>query len=232
MKNTRTKNVLIIEDEQDVIDLVAVRLLKDTDYTISTANDGLSGLQKARTDLPWVIILDLMLPKMSGLEVCKILKNDRVTREIPIIVLSAKAAEADRVAGLELGADDYVTKPFSPRELVLRIKAIERRRAAEIDDEKLICGLITLDPARHHVDVAGKPVRLTSAEFKLLTMLMKRPGRVNSREMLLSGAWGYESIINTRTVDTHIRRLREKLGKAANALETVRGFGYRLVAES
>jgi len=231
MQTNRSKTVLIVEDEQDVIDLLAVRLLKDTSYTISTATDGLSALEKARSELPWLIILDLMLPKMSGLEVCKILKGDRVTREIPIIILSAKAAEADRLAGLELGADDYVTKPFSPREVVLRIKAIERRRSAEMDDEKLVCGLITLDPIRHHVDVAGKHVRLTSAEFKLLGILMKKPGRVHSREMLLSGAWGYEAFINTRTVDTHIRRLRDKLGRAANAVETVRGFGYRLLAD-
>jgi DNA-binding response OmpR family regulator len=232
MQTNRSKTVLIVEDEQDVIDLLAVRLLKDTSYAISTATDGLSGLEKARTELPWIIILDLMLPKMSGLEVCKILKGDRVTREIPIIILSAKAAEADRLAGLELGADDYVTKPFSPREVVLRIKAIERRRSEKMEDEKLVCGLITLDPIRHHVDVAGKPVRLTTAEFKLLSLLLKKPGRVHSREMLLSGAWGYEAFINTRTVDTHIRRLRDKLGKAANTIETVRGFGYRLLADS
>jgi DNA-binding response OmpR family regulator len=231
MQPQPSRNILIVEDEQDVIDLLALHLLKDATYTISTANNGMAGLEKARTDLPWMIILDLMLPKMSGLEVCKILKADRVTRHIPIIMLTAKASESDRIAGLELGADDYVTKPFSPREVVLRIKAIERRRASEVSDEKLIVGTITLDPVRHQVDVAGKPVRLTTAEFNLLTMLMKKPGRLLSREMLLTGAWGYETLINTRTVDTHIRRLRQKLGKAANAIETVRGFGYRLRQE-
>jgi len=228
----RSKTVLIIEDEQDVIDLLAVRLLKDTSYTIATANDGLAGLEKARNEPPWIIILDLMLPKMSGLEICRILKSDRVTREIPIIILSAKATEADRLAGLELGADDYVTKPFSPREVVLRIKAIERRRSEKMEDETLSCGLIKLDPIRHQVEVGGRAIRLTTAEFKLLTLLMKKPGRVHSREMLLSGAWGYEAFINTRTVDTHIRRLRDKLGRAANSIETVRGFGYRLLADS
>jgi DNA-binding response OmpR family regulator len=232
MQNSRSKTVLIVEDEQDVIDLLAVRLLKDTSYTISTATDGRSGLEKARAELPWIIILDLMLPKMSGLDVCKILKSDRVTREIPIIILSAKATEADRLAGLELGADDYVTKPFSPREVVLRIKAIERRRSAEAEEQSLVCGAIMLDPIRHQVEVAGKAVRLTTAEFKLLSLLMRKPGRVHSREMLLSRAWGYETFINTRTVDTHIRRLRDKLGRAANAIETVRGFGYRLLADS
>ncbi|HEX4638672.1 MAG TPA: response regulator [Chthoniobacterales bacterium] len=232
MQNNRSKTVLIVEDEQDVIDLLAIRLLKDTNYTISTASDGVSGLEKARTELPWIIILDLMLPKMSGLEVCRLLKSDRVTKGIPIIILSAKASEADRLAGLELGADDYVTKPFSPREVVLRIKAIERRRSVEMEDERLTCGLIMLDPIRHQVEVGGKAVRLTTAEFKLLTILMKKPGRLHSREMLLSGAWGYQAFINTRTVDTHIRRLRDKLGRAANAIETVRGFGYRLTADS
>jgi two-component system phosphate regulon response regulator PhoB len=226
-----SRNILIIEDEQDVIDLLALHLLKDNSYTISTANDGIAGVEKARRDLPWMIILDLMLPNLPGVEVCKILKADRVTRHIPIIMLTAKASESDRIAGLELGADDYVTKPFSPREVVLRIKAIERRRASDVSDEKLVVGPITVDPVRHHVDVAGKPVRLTTAEFNLLVMLMKKPGRLLSREMLLTGAWGYETLINTRTVDTHIRRLRQKLGKASNAIETVRGFGYRLRQE-
>jgi len=178
--------------------------------------------------VPWMIILDLMLPEMSGMEICRILKADAVTRHIPIIILTAKASEADRVAGLELGADDYVTKPFSPREVILRIKSIERRRATEVIDEKLKIGTIMLDPVRHHVTAAGKSVRLTTAEFKLLTMLMKKPGRLLSREMLLTGAWGYETLINTRTVDTHVRRLRHKLGKAASTIETVRGFGYRM----
>lgn len=232
MRANRSKTVLIVEDEPDVIDLLARYLLKEESYSISTATDGLAGLEKARSESPWMIILDLMLPKMSGMEVCRILKADRVTRDIPIIILTAKASEADRLAGLELGADDYVTKPFSPREVILRMKAIERRRTTQVEDEKFVCGLITLDPVRHHVDVAGKPVRLTTAEFKLLVMLMTKPGRLLSREMLLSGAWGYEAFINTRTVDTHIRRLRDKLGKAARAIETVRGFGYRLTADS
>jgi two-component system phosphate regulon response regulator PhoB len=231
MHPNQSKTVLIVEDEQDVIDLLAIRLLKDSNYTISTANDGVTGLQKARTELPWIIVLDLMLPRMSGSEVCRVLKSDPVTKGIPIIILSARAAETDRLAGLELGADDYVTKPFSPREVLLRIKIIERRRS-EIENERLFCGLITLDLIRHQVEVAGKPVRLTTAEFKLLSLLMKKPGRVHSRDNLLTGAWGYETLINTRTVDTHIGRLRDKLGEAANAIETVRGFGYRLLVDS
>ena len=227
MPRQPSKNILIIEDEQDVIDLLAIHLLKDATFNVSTATNGLAGLEKARSELPWMIILDLMLPKLSGMEVCKILKADRVTRHIPIIMLTAKASEKDRVAGLELGADDYVTKPFSPREVLLRIKSIERRRSDQ-GEQKMVCGMITIDPLRHRVDVEGKLIRLTTAEFKLLTMLMKRPGQLMSREMLLTGAWGYETMINTRTVDTHIRRLRQKLGRGANSVETVRGFGYRM----
>ena len=225
------KKVLIIEDEQDVIDLLALHFLKDASYSISTAVDGASGLEKARNEQPSVIILDLMLPKMSGLEVCKILKADKVTRSIPVVMLTAKSSEADRINGLELGADDYITKPFSPREVMLRIKAIERRRATEVVDNKITNGLITIDPSRHQVEVAGKKVRLTTAEFNLLMMLMKKPGRLLSRDMLLTGAWGYDSAINSRTVDTHVRRLRRKLGKGAKHVETVRGFGYRLNQE-
>ncbi len=228
---TTNKRVLIIEDEQDVIDLLALHFLKDASYSISTAIDGASGLEKARSEQPSVIILDLMLPKMSGLEVCKILKADKVTRSIPVVMLTAKSSEADRINGLELGADDYITKPFSPREVMLRVKAIERRRASEVVDNKISNGLITVDPSRHLVEVAGKKIHLTTAEFNLLMMLMKKPGRLLSRDMLLTGAWGYDSAINSRTVDTHVRRLRRKLGKGARYVETVRGFGYRLNQE-
>jgi two-component system phosphate regulon response regulator PhoB len=217
-----------VEDEQDVIDLLAIHFLRDTNYTISTANNGVAALEKARSQTPCIIILDLMLPQMSGLEVCKHLKGDRVTRDIPILIVTAKADEADRVAGFELGADDYVTKPFSPREVVLRVKALERRLSTETSEERCVCGAITLDPLRHRVDVAGRPLHLTTMEFKLLNMLIKEPGRLLSRDMLLSGAWGYDTVIDTRTVDTHVRRLRSKLGKSATAIETVRGCGYRL----
>jgi two-component system phosphate regulon response regulator PhoB len=143
-------------------------------------------------------------------------------------MLTAKAEEIDRIVGLEFGADDYVTKPFSPREIILRIKAILRRGQADGAEESMTRGPITLDPLRHRVVVSGKSVTLTAVEFKLLNMLMKRPGRVQARDRLLNEVWGYESAIDTRTVDTHVRRLREKLGKAADSIETVRGFGYRL----
>ncbi len=222
------KTILIIEDERDVVDLLALHLRKSGKFAVSTANDGASGLDKARKERPAFIILDLMLPKMPGLEVCKVLKTDPATRHIPIMMLTAKAEEIDRIVGLEFGADDYVTKPFSPREVILRVKAILRRGETRQDDERLTAGAITIDPARHNVSVEDKRVNLTSIEFKLLCTLIQRRGRVQARDRLLNDVWGYESVIDTRTVDTHVRRLREKLGKAGTAVETVRGFGYRL----
>jgi two-component system phosphate regulon response regulator PhoB len=220
--------ILIIDDEEDVIDLLSLHLRK-AGYALSTAADGATGLRIAREESPALIILDLMLPKMPGLEICKVLKTDAATRDIPVLMLTAKAEEIDRIVGLEFGADDYVTKPFSPRELVLRVTAILRRgRGESADEKKLSIGQITLDPSRHHLAVAGKAVRLTSVEFKLLSMLMKRQGRVQARDRLLNEVWGYESVIDTRTVDTHVRRLRKKLGKASAVIETVRGFGYRI----
>ena len=225
METGSGKKILIIEDESDVADLLTLNLRK-AGFRVSTASDGASGLQKAREDRPDFIVLDLMLPKMSGLEVCKILKNDTATNHIPILMLTAKAEEIDRIVGLEFGADDYVTKPFSPREILLRIRAILRR--GETPGESLKVGPISIDPARHEVRVNGKQVRLTSLEFKLLQTLMQRRGRVQDRDRLLNEVWGYESVIDTRTVDTHVRRLREKLGKVGDVIETVRGFGYRL----
>jgi two-component system phosphate regulon response regulator PhoB len=227
MEAASDKRILIIEDERDVVDLLAFSLRK-AGFTVSTANDGADGLQQARSEKPAFIILDLMLPKMPGLEVCKVLKSDSATRQIPIMMLTAKAEEIDRIVGLEFGADDYVTKPFSPREVVLRIKAIMRRADKKEEGEHLAVGPIVIDAARHEVSVNGKRVNLTSLEFKLLRTLMQRRGRVQARDRLLNDVWGYESVIDTRTVDTHVRRLRRKLGKAANVIESVRGFGYRL----
>lgn len=223
-----SNRILIVEDEQDVLDMLTTTLKKADGFNVVTATDGASGLRLAREERPALIVLDLMLPKMPGLEVCKALKGDSATKHIPIIMLTAKAEEIDRIIGLEFGADDYVTKPFSPREIVLRIKAIIRRGKGDVIDEQLTVGPITLDPTRHEVTVNGKPIRLTSVEFKLLSMLMLRRGRVQARDRLLNEVWGYESLIDTRTVDTHVRRLRKKLGKAADGIETVRGFGYRL----
>jgi two-component system phosphate regulon response regulator PhoB len=220
--------ILIIDDEQDVIDLLSLHLRK-AGFGLITATNGANGIRLAREETPALIVLDLLLPKMPGLEVCKVLKTDSRTNGIPVLMLTAKAEEIDRIVGLEFGADDYVTKPFSPRELVLRVNAILRRGKADgVEEKKLSIGQITIDPARHHVEVGGRPIRLTSVEFKLLSMLMRRHGRVQERDRLLNEVWGYESVIDTRTVDTHVRRLRKKLGKAAGAIETVRGFGYRI----
>jgi len=228
MPTAADKRILIVEDEKDVLDLLMLTLRKAGGFSVLTATDGATGLQKARLEKPAFIILDLMLPKMPGLDLCKVLKTDPATSGIPIMMLTAKAEEIDRIVGLEFGADDYVTKPFSPREVTLRIKAILRRGEAKWDGEHLTAGPIQIDPTRHEVSVSGKPVSLTMLEFKLLCTLIERRGRVQERDRLLNDVWGYESAIDTRTVDTHVRRLRKKLGKAADAIESVRGFGYRL----
>ena len=224
--------LLLIEDDADVVDLIAGYFRKHGEFTFSIARDGAEGLRMAREILPNAIILDLMLPKMPGLEVCKILKTDPATRQIPIVMLTAKAEEIDRIVGLEFGADDYVTKPFSPRELILRTNAILRRTGSSDagSTATLTAGPIVIDPEHHRVTLAGKPLELTAIEFKLLRTLLQRRGRVQARDRLLNDVWGYESIIDTRTVDTHVRRLREKLGKSGNVIETVRGFGYRFRA--
>lgn len=222
------QKILIIDDESDVVDLISLNLRKAGGFQILTASDGAAGLRQAREEAPSLILLDLMLPKMPGLEVCKVLKTESATRNIPIIMLSAKADEVDRVVGLELGADDYVTKPFSPRELILRVKAVIARHDNRPADEVLTLGSIVLDVSRNQASVGGKIVSLTTLEFKLLTKLMRGRGRVHARDRLLSEVWGYETLIDTRTVDTHVRRLRKKLGKAADAIVTVRGFGYRM----
>jgi DNA-binding response OmpR family regulator len=170
----------------------------------------------------------LMLPEVDGLEVCKMLRRDPATATVPIIMLTAKAAELDRVLGLELGADDYLTKPFSPRELVLRVKKIlERGRAKTDEPQTMKFGDLLIDVPRHLVSVRGKGIEITATEFKLLTVLAQRRGRVQSRDALLRDVWEYNSLVDTRTVDTHMRRLREKLGPAAKHLDTVRGVGYR-----
>ncbi|MDQ3622944.1 MAG: winged helix-turn-helix domain-containing protein [Verrucomicrobiota bacterium] len=224
------KRILVAEDEVDVLDLVAANLRSAGFQPVKTG-DGASALREARQSPPALIVLDLMLPEMSGLEVCKALKMDAATRHIPIIMLTAKAEELDRIVGLELGADDYMTKPFSPRELVLRVNSVLRRASdpGPKAEALLEVGGIEVDLARCEVRVKGKPVELTATELKLLALLIERRGRVQSRDRLLNEVWGYESVIETRTVDTHIRRLRDKLGPAADCIETVRGFGYRVL---
>ncbi|MFZ2642630.1 MAG: winged helix-turn-helix domain-containing protein [Verrucomicrobiia bacterium] len=220
-------SILIVDDEQDVLDLLAYHLQR-AGFKVLTARDGSVALQKARDHMPVLVVLDLMLPEVEGTEVCKRLRADPKTAHIPILMLTAKAEEVDRVLGLELGADDYVTKPFSPREVVLRVKSILRRAQGEAEPaEVLKFGDIVVDSAKHEVTVKNKPVELTATEFKLLATLMERRGRVQSRDRLLNDVWGYEGDVDTRTVDTHVRRLREKLDKAADCIETIRGVGYR-----
>lgn len=223
------QKILVVDDELDVTELLEFNL-KAAGYDVQSAEDGPTALKKARDTQPDLIVLDVMLPEMQGTDVCKELRRDPVTSAIPIIMLTAKAAEIDRVLGLELGADDYVTKPFSPRELVLRIRGLLRRgQAADQPQEVMKVGDLIVDIPKHQVTVKGKAVDLTATEFKLITTLVQRKGRVQSREQLLQDVWEYDSLIDTRTVDTHMRRLREKLGPAARYLDTVRGVGYRFV---
>jgi two-component system phosphate regulon response regulator PhoB len=223
--------ILVVDDEPDAVELIAFNL-KAAGHEVITATEGQEALKKARTFAPDLIVLDLMLPEVDGLEVCKILRRDPATSPIPIIMLTAKAAEIDRVLGLELGADDYITKPFSPRELVLRVKnLLKRGHTTQEKADQFRFGDLSIDVPRHLVTVQGKRVDLTVTEFKLLSLLAQRRGRVQSREQLLQDVWEYDNIIDTRTVDTHMRRLREKLGRAARYLDTVRGVGYRFVED-
>jgi two-component system phosphate regulon response regulator PhoB len=218
-----------MDDEPEAVELVELNL-KNAGFDVTTAADGAQALKKARSAQPDLIVLDLMMPEIDGLEVCKILRRDPATARIPIIMLTAKAAEVDRIVGLELGADDYVTKPFSPRELVLRVKKVLRRgQSDQPEPDTLRFGQLLIDIPRHIIQWCGKSVQLTNTEFKLLTLLAKRSGRVQSREQLLRDVWEYSGEVDTRTVDTHMRRLREKLGPAARHLDTVRGVGYRFV---
>ncbi len=222
------KTILVIEDERDLVELISFNLEKEG-YRVITAMDGASGLETARNSLPDLILLDLMLPGITGIEISKILKRSEKTSKIPIIMLTAKGEEIDRVVGFEVGADDYVVKPFSNRELMLRIKAVLRRGEQDKATDKIIrIGAISIDTSRHQVTSYGEEIILTTTEFKLLINLAERPGRVQSRDVLLKNVWGYNYIGDTRTVDTHITRLRTKLGEAGDLIKTVRGFGYKM----
>jgi phosphate regulon transcriptional regulator PhoB len=223
------ERILIVEDEVDVAGLLAHHL-KIAGFAVETANSGRAALAAIKNQPPTLIVLDLMLPELSGLDLCRMLKSDSRTSHIAIIMLSAKSEEIDRVLGFELGADDYVVKPFSPREFILRIRAVLRRRADNNDQDCLRVGDLALDRSRHEVKAANRLIECTATEFKLLSILMERQGRVQARDRLLSDVWGYDSVIDTRTVDTHMRRLRDKLGPHGRYIETVRGFGYRLAA--
>ena len=221
--------ILVVDDEPDVLELVVYHLEKEA-YRVDVADTGDKALKMARENLPSLLVLDLMLPGINGLEICRLLKRDPKTRDIPILMLTARAAEEDRIKGLELGAHDYVTKPFSPRELVLRIKNLLRPTEKSPDGVELIeAGPFRLDTVRHQATADGRSLNITATEFKLLCLLASRPGEVQPRETLLRDVWGYEPTLDTRTVDTTMQRLRSKLGQAAHHLETVRGVGYRLI---
>ncbi|XHR29301.1 MAG: response regulator transcription factor [Chthoniobacteraceae bacterium] len=221
------EKIVVAEDEPDMLSLIASTLSREG-YSVIKVSDG-SAVLDVMDQMPQLIVLDLMMPRMSGLDVCRALKANTQTANIPIVMLTAKSAEVDRIVGFELGADDYISKPFSPRELVLRVKGILRRTAcAGTERSFLSVNGIVLDRSRFEVTVNSKPVHLTATEFKLLRVLLERRGVVQSRAALLNDVWGYEYAIDTRTVDTHIRRVREKLGTAGECIETVRSFGYRI----
>ena len=222
--------VLIIEDEPDIRDLLALHLEQEG-YAVTKSSDGADGLRLARGSVPDLILLDLMLPGMDGLEVCRRLRADPATRAVPLVMLTARSDELDRVLGLELGADDYVVKPFSPREVLARVRAVLRRsRPVAADTSAVTVGSLRIDAAARTVSVDGAPVALTRREFDLLRALVNAGGRVLSREHLLEHVWGYTAAgeIESRTVDVHVRRLRQKLGPAGGLIGTVTGVGYRL----
>ena len=222
------QRILIIEDEHDLAELLAFNL-QQGGYATSLAHDGVDGLTKALAELPDLIILDLMLPGLLGTDVCRRLRQEPTTTGIPVLMLTARGEEIDRVVGFEVGADDYVVKPFSVREVVLRVKALLRRSGDNLGEVKsLHIGSLTIDTDRHRVTVDGNEVELTTIEYKLLLTLAERKGRVQTREGLLQDVWGFSYAGDTRTVDTHITRLRTKLGSASAMIRTLRGFGYKL----
>ena len=223
------ERVLVVDDEPDIVALVVYHLAK-AGYRVSTAASGTDALAMARQERPALIVLDLMLPGLSGFDVLEGLRADDATRHVAVLMLTARTEEPDRIRGLSLGADDYLTKPFSPQELVLRVGAILRRVSAGAppDADVLSVGPIAIDRSAHRVSVDGAPVELTPTEYKLLLTLAERRGRVQARAHLLETVWEAAPDIQTRTVDMHIQRLRSKLGAAGELIETVRGFGYRL----
>ena len=221
------QRILVIEDENDIRQLLRFNLEREG-FAVLEAADGLGGLHMATSELPDQVVLDLMLPGMDGCDVCRRLKAQPVTAAIPVLMLTARGEEVDRIVGLTLGADDYVVKPFSVRELALRIRAILRRGSRPGQGSVLCRGRLTLDAEAHRVTLDGEEVPLTATEFRLLEDLMRHAGAVRTREQLLNAVWGYSFEGYARTVDTHVRRLRAKLGDEAAALETVRGVGYRL----
>jgi len=227
----KAKKILVIDDEEDVTTLVGYHL-RSRGYRVETINDPNLIMGLARSFQPDLIILDVMMPDLNGIQICRMLRADPRLRKVAVMFLSAKTEEGDRIQGLEVGADDYICKPFSNKELLLRVQSIFRRLDDAGDHQKgviLQIGAIVVDVDHHRVVVNDAPIELTATEFKLLRVLMERKGRVQARDHLLLNVWNYEAEIETRTVDTHVRRLREKLGSEASLIETVRGVGYRMV---
>jgi two-component system, OmpR family, phosphate regulon response regulator PhoB len=222
--------ILVVEDEQDLQQVLKFNL-QQAGYHVRVTSSGSDALRVATQDPPDLVLLDVMLPDILGTDVCRVIKSTSSTAHIPVIMLTARASESDRVAGLELGADDYVTKPFSVREVLLRVTAIlKRTQSLSPERGKVVFGCLTIDPEAHRAWVESAEVELSALEFRLLLVLYERRNRVQSRSSLLDGVWGVTADVTTRTVDTHVKRLREKLGTARAYIETVRGVGYRFVA--
>ena len=222
--------ILVVEDDADIAALIG-HYLEKAGHRIDRLSSGTEVLPRLRRNAADLVVLDLMLPGMDGLLVCQAMRADPALAAIPIIMLTARGEESDRVAGLEIGADDYVTKPFSPKELTARVAALLRRAARGAASGPLAYGPIVLDAERHHVTVDGREVKLTAKEFLLLQYLIQHKGRVLSRDLLLSDVWGYQYTGGTRTVDVHIRRLREKIPPLSDAIETIKQFGYKLIEQ-
>ena len=225
--------ILVIEDEPDILEVVQYNLEREG-YKVVPCRNGEQGLSRIRTDNPDLVVLDLMLPGMDGVEVCRQVKSDPVTRAIPIVMVTAKGEESDIVLGLGIGADDYITKPFSPRELVARVKVVLRRGPLkeDVSSERVVRGALTVDLGRHEARVDGEPVVLTPTEMRLLHFLASHPGRVFQRAHLLSRVIGEDAIVTDRNIDVHVRALRQKLGEHGACIETVRGVGYRFAEAS
>jgi DNA-binding response OmpR family regulator len=220
--------VAVVDDEPDIVELVSLNLQR-AGYEVLGFGDAKAFFKSMEKRLPDIVLLDLMLPDMDGLEICKSLRHEARWSSIPVIMLTARSTETDKVLGLELGADDYVTKPFSPRELVARVKAVLRRKSGEADTQQLKIGsLLVIDSDRYEVRVQGKKIELTPTEFRILRFLVSNRGRVFARDQILDHLWGHEKAVIDRTVDVHVRNLREKLGKAASLIKNVRGVGYKI----
>lgn len=219
--------VAVVDDEPDIVELVTIHLER-ANYRVTGFNDGTAFLDFIRKTLPDLVVLDLMLPDIDGLEICKQIKSDNRTKSIPVIMLTAKAEVTERVIGLELGADDYMAKPFSPREVVARVRAVLRRQETRAAERKIALGSLALDLDRHEARQGGAVIDLTATEFKIIELLSSQPGRVFSRDQILDHLWGREKIVVDRTVDVHIRNLREKLGIDGKMIRNIRGVGYKI----